>query len=115
MLDDWLDGVDDKPDAELRKLARTGCRCPAWTSAATSARDGHGARHGPRRDGRQSVRRRLARRARRYVALAHEEPLSGTLPALGDLLVAKQLDAGDMQYPLYLINGRPPGDPYSLR
>ena len=50
----------------------------------------------------------------RYVTRTGEDPVSGTLPALGNLLAAKQLDAGDVQFPLYLVNGRPPGDPYGV-
>ena len=48
----------------------------------------------------------------RYVTHTGDDPVSGTLPGLGNLLAAKQLDAGDVQFPLYLVNGRPPGDPY---
>ena len=51
----------------------------------------------------------------RYVTRTGEDPVSGTLPALGNLLAAKQLDAGDVQFPLYLVNGRPPGDPVRRR
>ena len=51
----------------------------------------------------------------RYVTRTGEDPVSGTLPALGNLLAAKQLDAGDVQFPLYLVNGRPPGDPTASR
>jgi FtsP/CotA-like multicopper oxidase with cupredoxin domain len=50
----------------------------------------------------------------RYVSLAGEDPLSGTLPALGNLLADRQLDAGDVQFPLYLVNGRPANDPYPV-
>jgi FtsP/CotA-like multicopper oxidase with cupredoxin domain len=50
----------------------------------------------------------------RYRTRKGEDPVSGTLPALANLLVARQLDAGDVQFPLYLINGRPLGDPATV-
>ena len=52
----------------------------------------------------------------RYVTAGGEDPLSGTLPALGEpARGASQLDAGDVQFPLYLINGRPPADPFAVQ
>jgi FtsP/CotA-like multicopper oxidase with cupredoxin domain len=50
----------------------------------------------------------------RYVTLAGEDPLSGTLAALGNLLDGRQIDAGDVRFPLYLANGRPPTDPFAV-
>ncbi len=50
----------------------------------------------------------------RYVTLGGKDPLSGTLPALGNLLASGQLDAGDVRFPLYLVNGRPPADPFRV-
>jgi hypothetical protein len=36
----------------------------------------------------------------RYVTAAGDDPLSGTLAALGNLLAARQLDAGDVRFPV---------------
>jgi len=49
------------------------------------------------------------------VDLSGNDPVSGTLPAFVNLLDGGDGDPGDVVYPLYLINGRPPDDPYSLR
>jgi FtsP/CotA-like multicopper oxidase with cupredoxin domain len=115
ILDDWLDGVADTPDAELAKLLAHGMQMPGMDmSGDMSGMDmglgmGLGAMDvSALGDGTLAV-------PGRYVALSGDEPLSGTLPALGNLLAAKQLDAGDVQYPLYLVNGRPPGDPFGLQ
>ena len=115
VLDDWLDGVAGTPDAQLEEAARARHADARHGHERRHERDGHGARHGPRLDGRERARRRLARRPRplRHAAPARSR-VSGTLPALGNLLAAKQLDAGDVQFPLYLVNGRPPGDPYAV-
>lgn len=39
-------------------------------------------------------------------------PGEGHLAALANLLEIGEADPGDVRYPLYLINGRPPEDPY---
>ena len=117
VLDDWLDGLGRNPDAELQKLLAHGMQMPGMDmSGDMSDMSGMdmGLGMGLGEHGHERARRRLARRAGSYVTLRGDDPLSGTLPALGNLLAAKQLDAGDVQFPLYLINGRPPGDPYGL-
>lgn len=49
------------------------------------------------------------------VTLAGDDPVSGTLPALVNLLADGNADPGDVTYPLFLINGRPPEDPFSVQ
>ena len=116
VLDDWLDGVAGTPDAELRKLLAHGMQMPGMDMSGDMSDMGMdmglgmglgGMDMSALGDGSLAV-------PGRYVTLRREDPLSGTLPALGNLLAAKQLDAGDVQFPLYLINGRPPGDPYGV-
>jgi FtsP/CotA-like multicopper oxidase with cupredoxin domain len=48
------------------------------------------------------------------VTLSGDDPVSGTLPALVNLLADGEGDPGDVTYPLFLINGRPPEDPFSV-
>ena len=117
VLDDWLDGIAGTPDAKLKEPARP---------RHADARHGHERRRRHVRDGHGASAWASATMdvsalgdgslvvPGRYVTLTGEDPVSGTLPALGNLLAAKQLDAGDVQFPLYLVNGRPPGDPYGV-
>ena len=120
VLDDWLDGTAGRtPDAELKKLLAHGMQMPGMnmsgdmTGMDMSGMDmGFGMGLGSMDvsalgDGSLAV-------PGRFVALAGDEPVSGTLPALGNFLDSKQLDAGDVRFPLYLINGKPPGDPFAV-
>jgi FtsP/CotA-like multicopper oxidase with cupredoxin domain len=116
VLDDFLDGIDGTPDAKLKKLLAEGMQMPGMDMSGggdMSHMDmGLGMGLGDMDvsalgDGSLSV-------PGRYVTLRREDPLSGTLPALGNFLDAKQLDAGDVQFPLYLVNGRPPADPFAV-
>jgi multicopper oxidase len=122
VLDDWLDGVRGTPDAALEKLLAEGMQMPGMSHGAgghdmgdMAGMDmemgfgmGLGAMDvGALGDGTLAI-------PGRYVTSAREDPLSGTLPALGNLLDARQLDAGDVQFPLYLVNGRPPSDPFGV-
>jgi FtsP/CotA-like multicopper oxidase with cupredoxin domain len=119
VLDDWLDGLRGTPDAALDRLLAEGMHMPGMSGMD------HGGMHdmsgmemgfgmglggmdlGGLGDGSLAV-------PGRYVTLGGDDPLSGTLPALGNLLAARQLDAGDVQFPLYLVNGRPPTDPFAV-
>jgi FtsP/CotA-like multicopper oxidase with cupredoxin domain len=118
VLDDWLDGVDGTPDARLDLLLAEGMQMPGMEGGHGSGGHDHSAMGGfgmglgamdasALGDGSLSV-------PGRYVSLAGEDPLSGTLPALGNLLADRQLDAGDVQFPLYLVNGRPANDPFGV-
>ena len=114
VLDDWLDGVAGTPDEQLRKLLAHGMEMPGMDMSGDMSHMDMGLGMGlgamdvsALGDGSLAV-------PGRYVTLAGEQPVSGTLPALGNFLAAKQLDAGDVQFPLYLINGRPPSDPASV-
>lgn len=51
----------------------------------------------------------------RHTGLDGRTPVPGSLPALANLLESGRADAGDVRYPLYLVNGRPPEDLYPLR
>jgi multicopper oxidase len=124
VLDDWLDGTGRTPDAALDKLLAEGMSMPGM-----SGHGGHDMSHMEGMDmggmdmgfamglGSMDVSAlgdgTLAIPGR-FVGLSGEEPLSGTIAALGNLLAAKQLDAGDVQFPLYLVNGRPPADPHRV-
>jgi FtsP/CotA-like multicopper oxidase with cupredoxin domain len=116
VLDDWLDGIGGRsPDATLDRLLAHGMQMPGM--GGMSGHDmagmdmdmgfamGLGAMDlGALGDGSLSI-------PGRYVTLGREEPVSGTLPALANLLSQKQLDAGDVQFPVYLVNGRIAADP----
>jgi FtsP/CotA-like multicopper oxidase with cupredoxin domain len=116
VLDDWLDGLAGTPDAKLKDLLAHGMQMPGMDmSGDMSGMDmdmGFGMGLGAMDvsalgDGSLVV-------PGRYVTGRREDPVSGTLPALGNFLVAKQLDAGDVQFPLYLVNGRPSTDPFAV-
>jgi FtsP/CotA-like multicopper oxidase with cupredoxin domain len=122
VLDDFLDGIAGTPDARLEKLLAEGMQMPGM-SGGQGGHDmgghdmgGHGTGFamglgamdvGALGDGTLVV-------PGRYVTLGGEDPVSGTLPGLGNFLAARQLDAGDVQFPLYLVNGRPPADPFAV-
>src|SRR5262249_25179762 len=48
------------------------------------------------------------------VTVAGDDPVSGTLAAFVNLLMSGNGDPGDVTYPLFLLNGRPPADPQTF-
>ena len=114
VLDDWLDGRAARPTGSSASCSRTAWQMPGMDMSGDMSNMDMGLGMGlgamdvsALGDGSLAV-------PGRYVTLAGEEPVSGTLPALGNFLAAKQLDAGDVQFPLYLVNGRPPSDPAAV-
>jgi FtsP/CotA-like multicopper oxidase with cupredoxin domain len=49
-----------------------------------------------------------------YVDLARGTPSYASLAGLANLMASGKLDAGDVPYPLFLMNGRPSADPLSV-
>jgi FtsP/CotA-like multicopper oxidase with cupredoxin domain len=121
VLDDWLDGLRGTPDEALDRLLVEGMHgmgAMGGMGHGAGGHSGHGMSEGfgmgigsmdlgGLGDGSLTI-------PGRYVTPTGEDPLSGTLAALGNLLAGRELDAGDVQFPLYLVNGRPPSDPFSL-
>ncbi len=125
VLDDWLDGIAGTPDEALDRLLVEGMQMPGMSGMSghdmsgmsgmtdMSGMGGFGMGIGGMDlqalgDGTLSI-------PGPYVTLAGEDPLSGTLPALANLLAGKELDAGDVRFPLYLVNGRAPADPFAVQ
>jgi FtsP/CotA-like multicopper oxidase with cupredoxin domain len=119
VLDDWLDGMPGTPDETLDRLLVEGMHGMGAAGGMGHGAGGH-AGHGMSEgfgmgigsmdlgglgDGSLAI-------TGRYVTLTGEHPLSGTIAALGNLLDGRQIDAGDVRFPLYLVNGRPPTDPF---
>ena len=84
MLDDWTDGFGRSPAAIMRSLRR-GEGMGSMSDGDMNSMDGMDS-------GSSTSRRSTTRMA------------AGTSSLLGG-------DAGDVRYPLYLVNGRPPADP----
>jgi FtsP/CotA-like multicopper oxidase with cupredoxin domain len=117
VLDDWLDGLGRTPDAVLRRLEVHGMQMPGMggmpgmkgmpgmdMGGLGSLTGGNLAALG---DGSIVI-------AGPAVTVAGEDPVSGTLPAFVNLLQSGNADPGDVTYPLFLLNGRPPNDPQSF-
>jgi len=88
VLDDWLDGVRGDPDAQLQRRGGGGMGMEHGMGGGTSAPAGP---FGPVRGGR---------------------PASGV--AMANLALACRLDAGDVDHPLHLVNGRSPEAPFQI-
>jgi len=104
LLDDWLDGVAGTPDSTLARLRRNGMSMAGMSMGGMSM----GGSMGMGAAGTPAV-------MARHTGLDGRTPAPGSLPALANLLESGRADAGDVSYPLYLVNGRPPEDPYPLR
>ena len=108
VLDDWLDGIDGTPDDRLASLRRNGMPMDGMGMGM-----GMGMDPGMRMGGGGGGERNRA--MSRHTDLAGRSPAPGSLPALANMMESGRADAGDIpDYPLYLINGRPPDDPYRL-
>ncbi len=100
MLDDWLDGTGASPDDRLDELRRNGM-------------DMGGMDMGGMDMGGMDMGGRLADGPHRD--LAGMPPAAGSLAALANAMEAGTVDPGDVRdYPLHLVNGRPPGDAYRV-
>jgi len=91
VLDDWLDGVAGTPDRQLAQLR------------------GSGMNMGSMGMGGGSMGSKVMRAA--HTTLAGRSPGLDDLAELANLMEGGKVDPGDVKYPLYLINGRPPEDP----
>jgi FtsP/CotA-like multicopper oxidase with cupredoxin domain len=102
MLDDWLDGTGETPDDRLDALMRNGMNMGMggmqMSGMGMNGMDmGAGAADGPHTD------------------LAGMPPAAGSLAALANAMEAGSVDPGDVRdYPLHLVNGRPPEDPFPV-
>lgn len=101
VLDDWLDGVAGTPDAQLDRLRKQGMNMGGRMKTGNDM----GAGGGPKTRG----------GAGRHTTLGGAMPGTDTLAGLANALERGGVDPGDVRYPLYLINGRPPSDPAIVR
>jgi FtsP/CotA-like multicopper oxidase with cupredoxin domain len=91
VLDDWIDGVGGTPDAKFKELKSAGMNMGPGTPSVS-----------------------LVPGAGRHTTLDGQVPGPDDLSRLANLMQRRQVDVGDVAYPLYLINGRPPEDPMQL-
>ncbi len=91
VLDDWLDGVAGSPDKQLAQLKGRG-----MNMGAMAAPPPPGSPKG------------------RHTTLDGRAPGPDHLAQLANLMEQKKLDVGDVTYPMFLINGRPPEDPVQV-
>lgn len=102
VLDDWLDGLDGRsPDKQLAELEKKGMQMGAMSGMDMSGMARMGKAHKSSGD-------------MVHLDLDRMKPAAGTLPKLANLLESGAADAGDVKYPLHLINGHPPGDPFGI-
>jgi FtsP/CotA-like multicopper oxidase with cupredoxin domain len=103
VLDDWLDGIDGRtPEHELAQLEKNGMNMGGMSGMDMSSMPG------------MNMGDAKAKNAMRHVDLRRATPAPGSLPALANLLESGTADAGDVSYPLHLVNGRPADDPFQV-
>ncbi|MEO5679156.1 MAG: multicopper oxidase domain-containing protein, partial [Acidimicrobiales bacterium] len=105
LLDDWLDGVDGTPEGQLKKLNDNGMNMGAGGMGGMDM-GGGGSRQGDNMNG-----LRLRDPKATHVALDGTAPGAGHLAGLATAMEDGKADPGDVQHPLYLMNGQPPKDP----
>ncbi len=91
VLDDWLDGLRGTPDKQLAELKGGGMNMGAMGGS------------GPAGGG-----------AGRHTTLGGSPPGPDDLAQLANLMEQRKVDVGDVTYPMFLINGRPPEDPVQV-
>jgi FtsP/CotA-like multicopper oxidase with cupredoxin domain len=94
VLDDWLDGVAGTPDAQYATLRSSGMNMSGGSMGGAAPKGAMGGVH---------------------TTLAGAPPGLDDLAELANLMEQGKVDPGDVQYPLYLINGRPPEAPAEVR
>lgn len=105
MLDDWLDGIESNPDAKLAELQGSGMEGMDMGSGG----DGSGGMD------MEGMSMDVMRGGREHTGLDGGPAARGSLARLANDLERGALDPGDVpDYPLYLINGRPPEDPFQI-
>jgi multicopper oxidase len=121
VLDDWLDGLGRTPEQALRNLEVHGMQMSGMSGM--SGTSGMSGMSGMDMGGLGSLSGSDLRAlgdgslviAGDAVSLGGDDPPSGTLPALVNLLDGGDGDPGDVTYPMFLINGRPSDDSYVLQ
>jgi FtsP/CotA-like multicopper oxidase with cupredoxin domain len=121
VLDDWLDGLGRTPGQALRHLEVHGMQMAGMPGMhdMKGMSDMEGMEMGglggllgedltPLGDGSLVV-------SGDALDLSGAEPVSGTLPAMVNLIANGDADPGDVIYPLFLLNGRPAEDPFVAR
>jgi len=110
MFDDWIDGLSGTPDEKLAELQKSGMDMDMGGSdmdmgGSDSDMDMGGSGTGSSAMG-----------AMRHTALDGSKPGPDSLARMANQLEAGKLDPGDVRdYPLYLVNGRPPEDALSVK
>jgi FtsP/CotA-like multicopper oxidase with cupredoxin domain len=121
VLDDWLDGLGRTPVQALRDLEVHGMQMPGMSGSSgmggMQGMPGMGGMDMGGLGGLSGTDLRALGDGSLVISgdatsLSGEDPVSGTLPALVNLLSSGDADPGDLTYPLFLINGRPPEDPF---
>ncbi len=108
MLDDWLDGTGETPDDRLETLMRNGMGGMNMGGMNMGGMDMGGTDMG-------GTDMRGGAPDGPHTDLAGKRPASGALAALANAMEAGTVDPGDVRdYPLHLINGRPPEGPFRV-
>lgn len=118
VFDDWLDGVAGTPDrklAQLRRLMASGAMSMGGMNMGGMGGMNMGGMSGMNMGGMSMGGAGGGAAGFRHTSLDGGAPRAGSLAALANSLEAGQLDAGDVRYPLYLVNGRTPAAPATVR
>lgn len=107
MFDDWLDGLAGTPDKRLAQLRASGMQMGAGGMSSMSTGTGMSGMTTATPTGQMGMAR--------HTSLSGKAPTAASLARMANLLEAGKLDPGDVpDYPLYLVNGRPPADPHTI-
>ena len=111
MFDDWLDGLAGTPDRRLAQLRAGGMDMEGMDMGGMDMQSGSA-------DGAMSMGgagMAGMTGARRHTSVDGSVPGPDSLARMANRLEAGRLDPGDVRdYPLYLVNGRPPADPRTI-
>jgi len=127
LLDDWLDGIAGDPEQKLAQLRKSGMEMGERSAGMEGMDMGGGSSGTPGMDmgggssgtpgmdmGGGSEALGPAARNGVHRRLDGTRPSPDDLAGLANVMEADASDTGDVRYPLFLVNGRPPEDPETI-
>lgn len=120
VLDDWLDGISGTPDSQLETLRKNGMQMDSGMDMGSGMEMDNGVQMGATGNDQSDAMSGMAMGSgmsgkAKHTTLGGRVPAADSLAGLANAMEKGSVDSGDVAYPLYLINGRPPLDPESVR